>query len=118
MTLLIQYLITALALHASSAHLHLLRTEPAANDTVATAPAAIKFWFSERPELAVTTVKLATSTGTSVPLAPLTVDTGANAPLVATVRGALAKGTYMVSWRSTAMDGHPASGHFDFVVSH
>ena len=110
MTLLIQLLLVA--------HLHLLRSEPAANDTVATAPAAIKFWFSERPELAITTVKLTTSGGASVALAPLVVDTGANGALVATVRGAIAKGTYQVMWRTTAMDGHPATGHFDFVVSH
>jgi copper resistance protein C len=118
MTLLIQYLLAALALQTSSAHLRLLRSEPAANDTVATAPAAIKFWFSERPEIAITTVKLTTSAGTPVPLAPLAVETGAGGPLVAGVRGTLANGMYMVSWRTTATDGHPASGRFDFVVSH
>jgi methionine-rich copper-binding protein CopC len=110
MTLLIQLLFIA--------HLHLLRSEPAANDTVATAPAAIKFWFSERPELAITSVKLTTSAGSSVPLAPLVVDTGAKGPLVATIRGPIAKGSYEVTWRTTATDGHPASGRFDFVVSH
>ena len=99
-------------------HIHLVRSEPAANDTVTAAPAAIKFWFSERPELAITSVKLKTSAGTMVPLAPLVVDTGANGALVAGVRGTLPQGTYLVTWRTTAMDGHPASGHFDFVVSH
>jgi copper resistance protein C len=113
MSLLIQSLVCAFALH-----LHLVRSEPAANDTVTAAPAALKFWFSERPELAITTVKLTTSAGTAVPLAPLAVDTGANGPLVAGIRGALAKGTYVVMWRTTATDGHPASGKFDFVVSH
>jgi len=117
MTLLIQYLLAALTLH-TSAHLHLLRSEPSANDTVATAPAAIKLWFSERPEVAVTTVKLATASGTAVQLAPLAVDSGAHAPLVAAVRGQIAKGAYTVTWRSTAMDGHPSSGSFNFVVSH
>lgn len=99
-------------------HLHLVRSEPAANDTVATAPAAVKFWFSERPELAITTVKVTSSTGEAVKLAPLTVDAGANGPLVAGIRGPIEKGTYMVTWRTTATDGHPASGKFDFVVSH
>lgn len=118
MSLLIQYLLAAVALHTSSAHLHLLRSSPAANDTVATAPAAIKFWFSERPELAITMVKLTSSAGTPVQLAPLAVDTGANGPLVAAVRGQIAAGTYTVTWRTTATDGHPANGKFDFVVSH
>jgi copper resistance protein C len=120
MTLLIQSLRLALvALFTSSAHIHLMRSQPSANDTVATAPAALRFWFSERPELAVTTVKLTSAAGTAVALAPVAVDTGgASAPLVATVRGAIAPGTYSVMWRTTATDGHPASGRFDFVVTH
>jgi methionine-rich copper-binding protein CopC len=117
MSLLIQYLVAAVALHTSNAHLHLLRSQPAANDTVAAAPAALRFWFSERPELAITSVKLASSNGTAVELAKLAVDTGANGPLVAAVRGQIAKGTYTVTWRTTAMDGHPANGTFNFVVS-
>lgn len=116
MSLLIQYLLAAIAMHTSNAHLHLLRSQPAANDTVATAPAALKFWFSERPELAITSVHLMSSAGSMVQLAPLAVDTGANAPLVAPVRGSIAKGTYTVTWKTTATDGHPASGKFDFVV--
>lgn len=119
MTLLIQSLRLAIvALFTSSAHIHLMRSQPSANDTVATAPAALRFWFSERPELAVTMVKLTSAAGTSVALAPLAVDTGANAPLVAAVKGAIAAGKYSVMWRTTATDGHPASGHFDFVVTH
>jgi methionine-rich copper-binding protein CopC len=118
MTLLIQSLRLALvALFTSSAHIHLMRSQPSANDTVATAPSALRFWFSERPELAVTTIKLTSAAGAAVPLAPLTVDTGDNAPLVATIRGGIAPGTYSVMWRTTATDGHPASGHFDFVVA-
>jgi len=115
MSLLIQYLLAAVALHTSSAHLHLLRSSPAANDTVAAAPAALKFWFSERPELAITSVKLMGADGAMVKLAPLAVDSGA---LVAPVKGPIAAGTYTVTWRTTAMDGHPANGKFDFVVSH
>ncbi len=101
----------------SAAHLHLVRSEPSANDTVAAAPAALKFWFSERPELAVTSVKLTTAAGAAVALAPLAADTGKTAPVVASVRGKVAAGTYDVAWRTTATDGHPSSGHFAFVVT-
>jgi methionine-rich copper-binding protein CopC len=119
MTLLIQSLrLVLVAWFSSSAHIHLMRSSPSANDTVATAPTALRFWFSERPELAVTTVKLSAAGGTMVPLAPLKADTGANAPLVAAIKGPIAAGTYTVMWRTTATDGHPANGHFDFVVSH
>jgi copper resistance protein C len=120
MTPLIQCLwsLHAAAVLSTSAHIHLMRSQPSANDTVATAPTALRFWFSERPELAVTSVKLANADGARVTLAPLAVDTGANAPLVAPVRGAITAGHYTVSWRTTATDGHPANGTFDFVVAH
>jgi methionine-rich copper-binding protein CopC len=101
-----------------SAHIHLMRSQPQANETVATAPTALRFWFSERPELAVTTIKLTDASGTLVALAPLAADTGASGALVAAVRGQVAAGRYEVSWRTTASDGHPSSGRFDFVVSH
>jgi copper resistance protein C len=120
MTPLIQLFsrLLAAALLSTSAHIHLMRSQPTANDTVAAAPTALRFWFSERPELAVTTIKLTNVDGARVALAPLAVDTGANAPLVAPVRGAITAGHYRVAWRTTATDGHPASGHFDFVVAH
>jgi methionine-rich copper-binding protein CopC len=121
MTPLIQlcwHLLTAALFTTSSTHIHLRRSQPAANDTLAAAPTALRFWFSERPELAVTMVKLTSAAGTSVSLAPIAVDTGANAPLVSAVRGQVPAGTYAVSWKTTATDGHPASGTFNFVVSH
>jgi methionine-rich copper-binding protein CopC len=103
-------------LSRSLRHLHLERSEPAANDTVAAAPAAVKLWFSEQPELAVTTIRLSTTGGGAVALAPLARDTGATAPVVATLRGHPAAGAYNVWWRSTARDGHVSTGQFQFVI--
>jgi methionine-rich copper-binding protein CopC len=98
-------------------HLHLERSEPAANDTVASAPAAVRLWFSEQPELAVTTIRLSATAGGAVALAPLTRDTGATAPVVAPLRAHPAAGTYNVWWRSTARDGHVSTGQFQFVIA-
>jgi methionine-rich copper-binding protein CopC len=98
-------------------HLHLERSEPAANDTVASAPAAVRLWFSEQPELAVTTIRLSAAAGAAVALAPLTRDTGATAPVVAPLRAHPAAGTYNVWWRSTARDGHVSTGQFQFVIA-
>jgi copper resistance protein C len=109
---------TAAAGNQSAAHLHLLKSEPKANDTLAAAPSALKFWFSEPPELAVTSVKLTTADGAAVPLAPLASGgTGKDAPIVAAIRGPVSAGHYSVAWRSTAADGHPSSGRYDFVVT-
>ena len=98
-------------------HLHLERSEPKANDTVASAPAAVRLWFSEQPELAVTTIRLTATGGTPVSLAPLTRDTGATAPVVAPLRAHPAAGAYTVFWRSTARDGHVSNGQFQFVIA-
>ncbi len=95
---------TADARAASARHLHLERSEPKANDTVASAPAAVRLWFSEQPELAVTTIRLTAAGGTPVSLAPLTRDTGATAPVVAPLRAHPAAGAYTVFWRSTARE--------------
>jgi copper resistance protein C len=98
-------------------HLHLERSEPAANDTVATAPAAVRLWFSEQPELAVTTIRLSATGGSAITLAPLTRDTGATAPVVAPLRAHPGAGAYTVWWRSTARDGHVSTGQFQFVIA-
>jgi methionine-rich copper-binding protein CopC len=98
-------------------HLHLERSEPAANDTVAMAPVAVRLWFSEQPELAVTTIRLSATGGSAIALEPLTRDTGATAPVVAPLRTHPGPGAYTVWWRSTARDGHVSTGQYQFVIA-
>ena len=97
-------------------HTKLVKSAPAANDTLATAPTAISLWFNEAVDLKVTTVKVAGGSGA--------VKTGAlardeklkDAPVVAAISSALAAGKYTVSWSVAGDDGHPVKGTFDFVV--
>jgi copper resistance protein C len=109
--------VSARVTSGAALHLHLERSEPAANDTITTAPSAVRLWFSEQPELAVTTVRLNAAAGGPVGVAPLTRDAGADAPVVAPLRGVLVAGAYTVWWRSTARDGHVSTGQFQFVVA-
>jgi len=95
-------------------HLHLLKSAPAANTTVVAAPEAIRLWFSQAPELKVTTVKVTGPNSTAVALAPLT--GGDSAVVIASVKGRMATGNYAVSWRTMARDGHIASGAFAFTI--
>lgn len=98
-------------------HTHLLRSEPAINDTLARSPNAIRLWFSEPVELAVTTVKLADAGGRGIALAKLTrADAGGAAPVAAALNVPLPPGSYVVTWRTAAKDGHPANGTINFVV--
>jgi hypothetical protein len=98
-------------------HTHLIKSEPASNDTLASSPRAVRLWFTEQVELAVTTVKLAGAAGAPIALAPVArPDAGQDAPVVALLKTPLAAGAYVVTWSTAALDGHPAKGTFGFVV--
>jgi methionine-rich copper-binding protein CopC len=97
-------------------HTKLLKSAPAANDTLATAPTAISLWFNEKVELKVTTVKLAGPSG-AVKLGAVTRDEKVkDAPVVAAIPSTLGAGTYTASWSVAGDDGHPVKGSFAFVV--
>jgi len=100
----------------SAFHLHLLRSDPAADATLATAPAALRLTFSEAPELAVTTVRLRGPGDRAIALGRLQRAPRDRATLVATPRAALAHGRYTVTWRTMSHDGHPMHGTFAFTV--
>jgi methionine-rich copper-binding protein CopC len=108
---------TAAAARPTLWHLHLVRSSPAANDTLRQAPAAIRLWFSSPPEMAITTVHLTSVDGSkAVAVGPVTRDKADSAPVVAPVTGAVAPGSYIVAWRTSAQDGHMSSGTIPFVV--
>lgn len=103
---------------SSSLHLRLTKSEPAKDEVVA-APPVIRLWFSQAPELAVTTVRVTGATGKSVALSAVrrAVAAGAaGAPVEADVTQALAPGRYTVSWKTSSRDGHPIKGDFSFTV--
>lgn len=116
---------TALMLTAASGvllaaprrHTRLIKSEPAANDTLAASPKAIKLWFSEKVELAVTSVKVADATGHAVAVArPVRPDTGNSAPVVVELKKPLVPGGYKITWITAAKDGHRANGTIAFAV--
>jgi copper transport protein len=98
------------------AHAHLKRSDPAAGSRVETSPQLIRLWFSERPELSMTSISLKDADGNAWaltgaqpdPADPLAVSAGISQPLPA--------GRYTVAWRTAASDGHPSHGVFGFVV--
>jgi len=105
----------ALAAWRTPFHLHLLKSLPAANATMSSAPESIRLWFSQPPELAVTSVKVTGPGSAVVPLAPLS--GGDSSLVVAPVKGTMAAGAYTVVWRTMAKDGHVARGTFAFKVN-
>jgi methionine-rich copper-binding protein CopC len=99
---------------AAPFHLHLVKSVPAANATVGAAPDSIRLWFSQTPELGVTTVKVTGPGAAAVRLAPLA--KGDSSLVVAAVKGKMAAGAYTVAWRTMAKDGHVARGTFAFKI--
>jgi methionine-rich copper-binding protein CopC len=100
-------------------HIHLLRSEPAANETLSVVPKGIHLWFSEPTELAVTAVKLRAADSTAVAVGPAHAGderSHGNPSVSASIQKTLKPGAYEVAWRTTAKDGHPAKGTFVFVI--
>lgn len=97
------------------AHARLLRSSPAANSTVATAPTELSLWYSEAPEIKFTSIQLADSAGNAIAVGPVASipEMGVRVPIT----GPLPAGKYTVSWKTAASDGHASSGKFSFTVA-
>lgn len=98
-------------------HAHLVRAEPAVNDTIATTPKAVRLWFSEPVELGLSRVKVVRIGGNTVKTSGLRHEGAA----VTTAALDLASpptepGTYVVTYRVVSRDGHPTAGSYNFVL--
>jgi copper transport protein len=99
------------------AHAHLRRSEPAANARLASSPSAIRLWFTERPELAFTRVRLRAPDSTEITLGTAARMTDDAMGVTVPIASSLAPGKYTVLWRTAAADGHASSGSFGFELA-
>lgn len=97
----------------ASAHIDLRSSEPAKDSRVSVAPARIALWFTARPQLAFSKIRLVGPFG-EIALDKLVADSG-NA-IHANIQRALGPGEYAVHWQTASADGHPIRGAFTFVV--
>ncbi len=101
---------------AVSAHALFLRSNPAPNELLDTAPALVEIWVTEPVELGFTEVKVISISGERVDVD----DTQVNPddPLHITVGlRSLADGVYTVSWQAlSVVDGHITLGTSPFAV--
>ncbi|MEO8879965.1 MAG: copper resistance CopC family protein [Gemmatimonadaceae bacterium] len=98
-------------------HAHLVRAEPAVNDTIATTPTAVKLWFSEPLELALSRVRIVRVGGDTLKTGALRHE--GSEPATASLdfaAPATAPGTYVVTYHVVARDGHPTTGSYSFVL--
>lgn len=101
---------------ALAVHAHLTGSFPGKDEVVAEAPTEIRLTFSEKVELAISSIKVlgADSAEVRVGKAARTDDT---LTIAAPVLGALAPGEYAVIWRTASRDGHPIRGRYTFTVT-
>ena len=99
------------------AHAHLRRSEPAANERLASSPSAIRLWFTERPELAFTRVRLRGADSSEIALGAVARMTDEPMGVIASIATPLRAGRYTVLWRTAAADGHASSGRFGFELT-
>jgi methionine-rich copper-binding protein CopC len=108
-------LVTALVLvpAAFAFHLHLLKSSPGHREVVTTPTREIRLWFSEKPEVAVSTIALLRSDSSVVSIGKVT-GTDDSLSLKAPIPAALPMGSYIVKWRALSRDGHAVRGSFTF----
>ncbi|AEW95380.1 MULTISPECIES: copper resistance CopC/CopD family protein [Streptomycetaceae] len=100
----------------ASAHAALLKTDPAQNSVVATAPTAVTLGFSEGVLLSADSLRVLDPAGRPVQQgAAHHAPSGSDTATVA-LRAGLARGTYTVVWKAVSADSHPVSGAFTFSV--
>src|SRR5215208_2625436 len=87
------------------AHPHLKRSEPAAGSRGGP-PGAITLWFSERPEIGLTSASLKDGNGKVLPLGGGRLATRDPLEVSFNVPSTLSAGAYTVTWRTIGSDGH------------
>lgn len=99
----------------ASMHLRLTRSAPAKDSSYATAPTAIKLWYSQEPQLRLSSVTLTGPHG-AVALGKVAQDSADKKILTAAVEGELHPGNYTIAWRTASSDGHPIRGTIPFTL--
>ncbi len=97
-------------------HNRLVKAVPGVDSTVAASPGSIRLWFVEKPEVSVSSIKLADSAGTAITLGQPRPTSEATS-IEAAVPTPLANGSYVVTWKTSSGDGHVIRGTYTFRVA-
>jgi methionine-rich copper-binding protein CopC len=101
---------------AAALHLRLVKSTPRDGEVVTTVPTEIRLWFSQKPEVGLTSIKLMREDSTTVDVGKV-VRADDTLSVKVPLEKALVPGTYIVSWRTVSRDGHRVRGlyHFNMV---
>lgn len=110
-------LMAAIAPASAMRHLRLVRSFPAKDTVLTSAPDAVRLWLSEPTQAPVSKVTVTAAAGDTVKLDALTRDAAADAPLVGKFTKPVGAGQYTVTWKAMSKDGHVVNGTFGFRVN-
>lgn len=98
-------------------HFELRRSAPAADTVLPSSPDRIQLWFSQEPNPTGARIGLADAAGEAIEIgaAALVPDTATS--LRAELLEPLTAGSYTISWRAMAADGHVVTGEIPFSVA-
>lgn len=109
-------IVAMLAPTPAMAHAKLKRSDPAAGARLTSAPEAIRLWFTEQPDLRFTFASLKDGAGKTILLGNGAQEATDRMEVAFTVLSRLDPGSYTLSWRTAASDGHPSHGTLSFEV--
>ena len=95
------------------AHATLDHAEPRVGNTVATAPHEVTLWFTQKLEVAFSSITVTNAAGERVDSGKTRVS---GSQMSVTLRAG-GPGTYRVNWRVLSVDTHTTDGNFTFQVS-
>jgi methionine-rich copper-binding protein CopC len=96
-------------------HLRLEKSSPAKDQRLGASPREIRLWFSEKPELRLSTITVVTSDSVAVKLSKVR-PTDDPLSLAADVTDSMVPGTYLVKWKTSSRDGHAIRGTYSFHI--
>jgi len=100
------------------AHAKLVKSEPAADSTVTTAPQTVTIWFSEEIDTKLSNIKVQSPDGSTADLGNSKVNLDDRKQMTAGLKQPLANGVYTVNWHAiTPDDGGIADGRFKFTLA-
>jgi copper transport protein len=99
------------------AHAKLVRSNPENGARLDNAPRQITLQFSEKPEVALSALRLIGPVGDTILLSSLRNGADNVYALIADVPPGLLPGNYRVLWKTAGSDGHPSQGTIGFFVS-
>ena len=97
-------------------HLRLVKSVPAKDSVLATAPTHVMLWFSQEPQARLSAITLTGPNGATVALGPVTQCPTEKELLFAKIDGAMPAGAYTIAWRTAGADGHVIRGEVAFRV--